>query len=87
MSALFRNTLISVAVFASAGIAALALSGAPATAQSVGSDGNDTCRRDNRAAPAEQGYGVIVVGPDGRLIAAAPNLRMWFQLQQGGLPQ
>ena len=70
----------------SAAIAAAVLIAAPALVRAVHKEGAQVYQTHARA--QGQGYDVNpVVGPDGKLIGAAPDPGVRSQLQQDGLPE
>ena len=70
----------------SAAIAAAALIATPALVHAVHKEGAPVYQAHARA--QSQGYDANpVVGPDGKLIGAAPDPGMRSQLQQDGLPE
>jgi len=70
----------------SAAIAVAALIAAPALVRAVHKEGSPVYQAHARA--QSQGYDVNpVVGPDGKLIGAAPDPSVRSQLQQDGLPE
>jgi hypothetical protein len=74
----------------SAAIAAAALIAAPALVRAVHKEGAPVYQAHARAQGHEQGQGYDVnpvVGPDGKLIGAAPDPSVRSQLQQDGLPE
>jgi hypothetical protein len=77
----------------SAAIAVAALIAAPALVRAVHKEGAPVYQAHARAQGQEQsqgyqGYDVNpVVGPDGKLIGAAPDPSVRSQLQQDGLPE
>jgi hypothetical protein len=74
----------------SAAIAAATLIAAPALVRAIHKEGAPVYQAHARAQGQEQrqGYDVNpVVGPDGKLIGAAPDPGVRSQLQQDGLPE
>ena len=72
----------------SAAIAAATLIAAPALVRAVHKEGALVYQAHARAQGQGQGYDVNpVVGPDGKLIGAAPDPGVRSQLQQDGLPE
>jgi len=76
----------------SAAIAVVALIAAPALVRAVHKDGSPVYQAHARAQGQGQGQGQgydanPVVGPDGKLIGAAPDPGVRSQLQQDGLPE
>jgi hypothetical protein len=74
----------------SAAIAVAALIAAPALVRAVHKEGAPVYQAHARAQGQEQGQGYDVnpvVGPDGKLIGAAPDPGVRSQLQQDGLPE
>ena len=74
----------------SAAIGVAALIAAPALLRAVHKEGAPVYQAHARAQGQEQGQGYDVnpvVGPDGKLIGAAPDPGVRSQLQQDGLPE
>lgn len=88
LSASPRNSFFSVALLASAALAALVLNGSPAVVHSVGWTATMLASFTEGWHPLAERYDAnSVVGPNGKTIGAAFDPRIRSQWQREGLPE